>query len=266
MFNKSKLAAILEDEGLIKTASIPLTDEMIDLRSTVIEEMVRGLKQIGLKADMGSMRVKGRAKQTVEMEGSARGLSTHPRLRYPELRDWVMSATIDMKKPRVVVELDAPWTLKNRFFVKQGQNPKSAISKALSGKFGIGERLDEAIAHRIKLEEERRAEEAAQGPVVAIVTTAGGRKSEYKLAEIQGFLDNKGQIIMSDNLPRWLWEASNMASLNDPSWGRDDVPGFPGANDHWNEIWQFLEKVKGASKPVQINVQSDDRSKNRIKF
>ena len=48
MFNKSKLAAILEDEGLIKTASIPLTDEMIDRFDQVLalfKKRERGLSQ-----------------------------------------------------------------------------------------------------------------------------------------------------------------------------------------------------------------------------
>ena len=180
-----------------------------------------------------------------------------------------------MKKLRVAGEWEtrkgqygsSGWGGKVRFYVKDGENPKSAISKAVAE---IDRRAQEKIDWRIHIEGEARAEEEAEalalGPVVAIVTTWGGGKSEYHRGDVQGWLDNKSQITMSDNLPKWLWEASNMASLNDPSWGRDDVPGFPGANDNWNEIWKFLEKVKGASKPVQINVQSDDRSKNRIKF
>ena len=55
----------LSDDGVTKA------DEMIDLRSTVIEEMVRGLKRIGLKADMSSMKIKGRAKQTAMVWGTS---------------------------------------------------------------------------------------------------------------------------------------------------------------------------------------------------
>jgi len=93
----------------------------------------------------------------------------------------------------------------------------------------------------------------ARERVVALVTVRGGRKYPYTADEIQEFLDNKRQIIMSDNLPKWLYVASNI----------DKVPGLPKS---WNDIWKFLEKVQGASKPVQINVQSDDRSKNGIKW
>lgn len=93
--------------------------------------------------------------------------------------------------------------------------------------------------------------------VVALVTVKGGKVLKYRRSDVEEMLTPEGGLVQmfrdADNLPKWLLSAGAV----------DWVPGFPTSS---KEVEKLLGKILQASRPVRINVRSDDRSENDIRF
>lgn len=82
------------------------------------------------------------------------------------------------------------------------------------------------------------------------VTVYGGKVNEFDNADIQDFLDNLGDYIGADNLPKWLL----VAGMHNRTFPHNTIG-----------VENTLKKILAAKNDVFINVRSDKTYENGIK-